>query len=382
MERFFTYCVVGLFAIAGAVDAEAQNVLFQHTFDNVANDSTPAVQAFDNQTNDISPVVNLTTGLLGENLDTSASGFNTVSGIDLTSLDEFTVEYVVSNNYSVIATARFNGAFFGIVNSSAANNTNGGALYNNAGGQPGTPIGVAIGLQVGTGRGVAGPDFALDQVANNGAFTSIFDPDTEVLDDATDGYSIFVNYANDTATGNTVVTITSTGLATDMNFRTVAEVSYAVLAANVTPNVSCQDGTLDLDRIRITNGPANDLAGDVNGDGVVDCDDANDYVGNLGEEAIGSLSVLDLNTDDMITLADAEMLINQLVVAGNGATGTIIGDINCDGTVNVLGDALVLVTSLGASGTVYTDGDLNFSGNVDVLGDALILVINLGKTNN
>ena len=124
------------------------------------------------------------------------------------------------------------------------------------------------------------------------------------------------------------------------------------------------------------------LIGDVNTDGVVDCDDANAYVGNLDQPAVGSLAELDLNTDGMVTVADAEILIGDLIVADNGVLGTIVGDVNCDGVVNVLGDAFALVVSLGTSGTVYTDGDVDFSGNVDVLGDAFILVGNLGMSNN
>ena len=61
--------------------------------------------------------------------------------------------------------------------------------------------------------------------------------------------------------------------------------------------------------------------------------------------------------------------------------GTFPGDLNCDGTVNVLGDAFVLVGSLGMSGTLYSEGDINFDGTVNVLGDAFVLVGNLGMTN-
>ena len=133
----------------------------------------------------------------------------------------------------------------------------------------------------------------------------------------------------------------------------------------------------------LTLAPAPPIAtGDFDADGVVDCDDANAYVGNLGQPAVGALAELDLDTDGMVTIADAEMLIGDLIVADNGVTGTIIGDVNCDGVVDVLGDAFALVESLGTSGTVYTDGDLDFSGNVDVLGDAFILVGNLGMSNN
>jgi len=122
--------------------------------------------------------------------------------------------------------------------------------------------------------------------------------------------------------------------------------------------------------------------GDFDADGVVDCDDANAYVGNLGEQADGDLAALDLDTNGTVTISDAQMLVHDFMVASNGVTGTIVGDINCDGTVDVLGDALLLVGSLGTFNAVYTDGDLDFSGNVNVLGDALILVTNLGLSND
>ena len=55
--------------------------------------------------------------------------------------------------------------------------------------------------------------------------------------------------------------------------------------------------------------------------------------------------------------------------------------LNCDGIVDVLGDAFLLVGSLNSPATMYSQGDLNFNGSVDVLGDAFILVGNLGSSN-
>ena len=58
----------------------------------------------------------------------------------------------------------------------------------------------------------------------------------------------------------------------------------------------------------------------------------------------------------------------------------IPGDANLDGRVDVLGDAFILVGSLGTtSGAAYADGDFNADGQVNVLGDAFILVANLGR---
>ena len=58
-----------------------------------------------------------------------------------------------------------------------------------------------------------------------------------------------------------------------------------------------------------------------------------------------------------------------------------MGDVNCDGVVDVLGDAFTLVANLGSSASSYSQGDINLDGIVDVLGDAFVLIANLGNTN-
>ena len=60
----------------------------------------------------------------------------------------------------------------------------------------------------------------------------------------------------------------------------------------------------------------------------------------------------------------------------------IAGDLNLDGTVNVLGDAFVLVANLGTPVTSWSQGDFNGDGMVTVLGDAFLFVANLGNTNS
>jgi len=70
-----------------------------------------------------------------------------------------------------------------------------------------------------------------------------------------------------------------------------------------------------------------------------------------------------------------------LIETSNGVVGTFPGDLNCDGNVNVLGDASILVANLGGSVSSYAQGDINFDGTVNVLGDAFVLVGNLGNTN-
>ena len=71
-----------------------------------------------------------------------------------------------------------------------------------------------------------------------------------------------------------------------------------------------------------------------------------------------------------------------MIETSNGVVGTFPGDLNCDGTVDVLSDAFSLVANLGGFSTSYAQGDINFSGTVDVLGDAFALIANLGRTNN
>ena len=123
--------------------------------------------------------------------------------------------------------------------------------------------------------------------------------------------------------------------------------------------------------------------GDFDGNGFVDCDDLDGYIGNLETDVVAGSpeAALDFNGDGMLTLADANSTITDLVVTSNGITGTFPGDLDCNGTVDVLGDAFALVNNLGAVVTSYADGDVNFSGNVDVLNDAFALIGNLGMNN-
>ena len=121
-------------------------------------------------------------------------------------------------------------------------------------------------------------------------------------------------------------------------------------------------------------------AGDFDNDGNVNANDIDFYAGNLDLPATGDLASLDLDADDLVTLADHDLHITTLVETSNGQTGALIGDINLDGSVDVLNDAFALVGSLGGSATGYADGDLNADQVVNVLGDAFRLVSNLGQT--
>jgi hypothetical protein len=70
-----------------------------------------------------------------------------------------------------------------------------------------------------------------------------------------------------------------------------------------------------------------------------------------------------------------------LVETSNGQAGTFAGDLNLDGTVNVLGDAFALIANLGGSANSWGQGDFNGDGTANVLGDAFALIANLGQTN-
>ena len=69
-------------------------------------------------------------------------------------------------------------------------------------------------------------------------------------------------------------------------------------------------------------------------------------------------------------------------MTSNGQIGTVQGDANLDGVVDVLEDAFTLVDNLGSTSiTSWSQGDFNGNGVVDVLGDAFPMVANLGFSN-
>ena len=120
------------------------------------------------------------------------------------------------------------------------------------------------------------------------------------------------------------------------------------------------------------------VVGDFDFDGDVDVDDINFYTLNLGQPAAFN-PAMDLNNDGFITLVDHNLHVTTLVDA-NGLSGTLVGDVNFDGLVDVLNDAFVMVSNLGSSGVGYAEGDLDANGLVDVLGDAFRLISSLGSS--
>jgi hypothetical protein len=122
--------------------------------------------------------------------------------------------------------------------------------------------------------------------------------------------------------------------------------------------------------------------GDFNFDGDIDGDDVDYYIGSIDQAATGEYAKLDLDDDGMVTLADHDLHVSTLVTTSNGVTGALLGDVNLDGTVDVLGDAFAFVGNLGMSATSRAQGDLNADGIVDILGDGFILIGDLGSSTN
>lgn len=124
------------------------------------------------------------------------------------------------------------------------------------------------------------------------------------------------------------------------------------------------------------------LLGDFDNSGFVDATDIDFFQGNIGLAAVDSLQQLDLDGDGLVRFDDYQFHIENLVQTSNGQTGTFIGDLNLDGTVNVLGDGFTLVSNLGSEGPFgYANGNLNADFAIDLLADVFVFVSNLGRSN-
>ena len=122
--------------------------------------------------------------------------------------------------------------------------------------------------------------------------------------------------------------------------------------------------------------------GDFDIDGVVDLADLDRYNSNLDQSAVGPEGLLDLNGNGTVDQSEFETMYTTLVRTSNGRFGTLAGDIDLDGEVDVLNDAFLLVANLGSSSiNSWSQGDLNADGEVDVLNDAFLLIGNLGASN-
>ena len=116
--------------------------------------------------------------------------------------------------------------------------------------------------------------------------------------------------------------------------------------------------------------------GDFEPDGDVDADDIDFFSGNIGWPRLAVLAQLDLAPNGTIDITDLTIHVETLVQTSNGQRGTFFGDANLDGTVDVLGDAFILIGNLGDPGG-WAEGDFDQDGEISVLGDAFSLVNNL-----
>ena len=214
----------------------------------------------------------------------------------------------------------------------------------------------------------ADSDLRSDRIA-----TDLQSPLTCVLTVAADSYELSFSAATGTVPATVSGTFSELGLTNDLTTATATAASQTDLR-----------GLFSLGSVTVEQVSDGVLFGDFDGDMDVDCDDLDGYIGNLDTAVVAGNpeATLDFNTDGTITESDAISVVTMLVVTSNGVTGTFVGDFDCDGSVDVLGDAFALVGSLGSTVTSYSDGDANFDGTVDVLGDAFALVGNLGMSNS
>lgn len=131
------------------------------------------------------------------------------------------------------------------------------------------------------------------------------------------------------------------------------------------------------------------MTGDIDRDGNVDLADLDQFNGNVpaadtgGFLARGDRFFLDLDGSQTVQRIDFERHYTTFVETSNGRRGTVAGDANLDGRVDVLVDAFALVGNLSnPSIDSWSQGDFNADQTVDVLGDAFLLVANLGASND
>ena len=129
----------------------------------------------------------------------------------------------------------------------------------------------------------------------------------------------------------------------------------------------------------LTAGIHADEASDFNGDSAWNTADLDAL--NAAIEDGTTNQTYDLNSDGIVDMGDRDTWLASAAAANGFASPYLVGDIDLDGTVNVLGDGFTLVANLLSSTSNWSEGDLNADGQVNVLGDAFALIANLNRTN-
>ena len=388
-------------------------VLISNNFD--GDDSNDLGGAFvissnDLEDEDMTDPANGLISFLDEGNSNPNVGITSSTAADFSGFDGFTVEWVVAEGFNTADIAS-NGWFFGVQNSPGVQG-DGGTLWNNL---P-NAVGVTLFQFSNFTRADFAESFALNGNDENFVRVDVVEePDETPLalnEVAEDGFTITLTLNSDdtwsvssegldAGAGELSGSGTLVSGAPDMEgdpptplYATFANNLFASSFVQVNSQRAGASGeggatpaTVGSQCVSVTvtgfmNPPSS--LGDFDGDGEVDCDDLDGYFGNINTsiaEVTGPITTLDFDGDGMITMGDAISTITDLVVASNGITGTLVGDFNCDGSVDVLNDAFALVGNLGGTATSYSEGDTNFDGAIDVLNDAFTLVGNLGSTN-
>lgn len=392
--------------VAMAASPLTAQVLISNNFD--GDDSNDLGGAFVIGSNgledqDMTDPANGLISFLDEGNNNPTVGITSSEGVDFSGFDGFTVEWEVAAGFSTVDFAS-NGWFFGVQNSPGIQG-DGNTLWNN--------VPDAVGVTLFTSSNFARADFAesfgLNGLTENLTRVDIVQGAPTLNEVAEDGFTItFTLNSNDTWSVSSEGLdagsgeLSGSGTLVSGNATDPPTPLYATFASNLVASSFVQvnsqraggsgeggatPATVGSQNVSVTvtgfiNTPSS--LGDFDGDGDVDCDDLDGYIGNIGTavpDIVGGLSNLDFDGDGMLSIEDANSTIMDLVVTSNGITGTFPGDLNCDGAVTVLGDAFNLVGSLNGPATMYSQGDINFDGMVTVLGDAFVLVGNLGSTN-
>ncbi len=116
--------------------------------------------------------------------------------------------------------------------------------------------------------------------------------------------------------------------------------------------------------------------GDLDNNDVLDVNDIDQLLDLLaalgGQPTPEGYELYDVNSDDMLSLADAVFLVESMM-------GYIYGDLNLDGTVDA-GDLALLAANFGQIGDWgWSDGDVNGDGIIDA-GDLALIATNFGET--